>query len=133
MSAIANLSSTPAGLAPVNVHPHGHRKGLHMDPATDSSTDTAAQIPAGTAQNLFGSVLQSLEQVIGVQLTPPTAATPAATSATAAGTPAASTASTATPTSVSTLLQNYLNNVRNLQGNGSPTATLAGSNVSVSA
>jgi hypothetical protein len=151
MSSIANLSSAPSALPPVNVHPHGHKRGSHVESTEDSSSDTAAQIPPGAAQNLFGSLLQSLEQVIGVQ---PTTATPAATAtpttatlATAATTPAsagaaAGTASTSSSvgagspsaSSASTLLQNYLNNLaQNLQANGSQTAKLAGSSVSVNA
>jgi hypothetical protein len=113
MSVVANLSSNPAALAPVNVRPHGHRKGLHMDSATDSGSNTAAQVPAGTAQNLFGSVLQSLEQVIGLQLTPPAGTTAAVGPTTTPASTAASAASASTATSVSKLLQNYLNNVRN--------------------
>jgi len=86
MSSIANLSSAPSALPPVNVHPHGHRRGSHVESTEDSSSDTAAQVPPGAAQNLFGSLLQSLEQVIGVQSTTATstaAAAPPAPSATA--------------------------------------------------
>jgi|SRR5450755_1814719 hypothetical protein len=75
MSLIANLSSAPSALPPVNVHPHGHKRGSHIESTGDSGSDTAAQIPAGAAQNLFGSLLQSLEQVIGVQPTTAAAAT----------------------------------------------------------
>jgi hypothetical protein len=85
MSSIANLTSTPA-LPQLNIHSHGHKKGSHVESADDSGSDTAAPVPAGTQQNLFGSLLQSLEQVIGVQLS---AAAPAGTaSATAAASPA---------------------------------------------
>jgi hypothetical protein len=145
MSSIANLSSAPSALPPVNVHPHGHRRGSHVESTDDSSSDTAAQVPPGAAQNLFGSLLQSLEQVIGVQsttATPTATATPAtATPATAAPTVASasaavpsSTAGAATPSvsSSSTLLQNYLNNLsQNLQANGSQSANLAGPNLRV--
>jgi hypothetical protein len=125
MSLIANLSSAPSALPPVNVHPHGHKRGSHVASSDDSSSDTAAQIPPGAAQNLFGSLLQSLEQVIGVQ--PATAAGAAATSSSAAaGSPSASPAST--------LLQNYLTNLsQNLQANGSQAAKIAGSSLSVNA
>jgi len=75
MSSIANLTSTPAALPPLNIHPHGHKKGAHAESADDSGSSTAAQVPVGTQQNLFGTLLQSLEQVIGVQLS---AAAPAA-------------------------------------------------------
>lgn len=70
MSSIANLGTAPSAPAAVNIHPHGHKHGSHvqsLDDSGDSGSDTAAQIPAGTAQNVFGSLLQSLEQVIGLQ------------------------------------------------------------------
>src|ERR1700722_16545966 len=130
MSLIPNLSSAPSALPAANVHPHGHKRGLHIESANDSSTDTAAQIPPGTAQNLFGSLLQSLEQVIGVQpttataatATPATAATSSAAASGAATTSSAGTVSTQA-SSAGTLLQNYLNNLsQNLQANGAQAA-----------
>ena len=41
---------------------------MQADLLTDdsSSTTTAAQVPVGAAQNLFGNILNTLEQVIGV-------------------------------------------------------------------
>jgi hypothetical protein len=155
MSLIANLSSAPSALPPVNVHPHGHKRGSHVASSDDSSSDTAAQIPPGAAQNLFGSLLQTLEQVIGVQpataaATPAATATPAAAATTAATASGAATASVsaanaaATSSSAaagspsaspaSTLLQNYLANLsQNLQANGSQAAKIAGSSLSVNA
>jgi hypothetical protein len=141
MSLIPNLSSAPSALPAVNVHPHGHKRGLHIESANDSSTDTAAQIPPGAAQNLFGSLLQSLEQVIGVQPATATAATAtpatAATSSTAASGAAATSSAGPVSTQASsagTLLQNYLNNLsQNLQANGSQIVKNAGSSLSVSA
>lgn len=121
MSLITSLSSPQSALAAVNFRPHGHKHGSHVESSgSDSSTDTAAQVPVGTAQNLFGSLLQSLQQVVGVQpsttaagngaaagvastslstgqptsaLAPvaETTASPVASAATAASTPAAST------------------------------------------
>jgi hypothetical protein len=73
MSSIASLTSAPTALPQINVHPHGHKKGPHAESSGDSS-DTAAQIPAGAAQNLFGTLLNSLEQVIGVKLSAPASA-----------------------------------------------------------
>jgi hypothetical protein len=62
--------ATPAQPA-VNFHSHGHghKKGVQSDPLTDSTSGTTAgQIPAGAAQqNIFGSLLNSLEQVTGIQ------------------------------------------------------------------
>jgi hypothetical protein len=81
MSLIANLSSAPSALPPVNVHPHGHKRGSHIESTDDSGSETAAQIPPGTAQNLFGSLLHSLEQIIGVQPATAAAATSAGTTA----------------------------------------------------
>ncbi len=149
MSSIANITSASSALPPLNVHPHGHKRGSHVESAGDSGSDTAAQIPVGAAQNLFGSLLQSLEQVIGVQ---PAAATPASgtstpgtsasTTSTTAGVGTAASAAAASRANTATLpsqsanaqLQNYLNNVSQaLQANGSQTQRLAGSNVSVNA
>jgi hypothetical protein len=135
MSSIANLTSAPAVLPPVNIHPHGHKKGLRVESIGDSSSGAAAQIPAGSAQNLFGSLLHSLEQVIGAHWTTAATATPV-TTATPVATGANTTASTAAaaPTSASSLLQNYLNNLsQHVQANGSQMPKLAGSNVSVNA
>jgi hypothetical protein len=153
MSVIANLgSAVAAALPPINPHLHGHKKGSHVQSVDDrsGSSDSAAQVPAGFQQNLFGSLLNSLEQVIGVQATTPagaatgtpsTAATGSATagstgaSAAAAGTPV----STANPVSAATQssltsLQNYLNNLlHNPRTDGSAAAKLAGSSLNVTA
>jgi hypothetical protein len=72
----------PAVNIPAHGHGHGHKKGSPLDPTADSSSSTAAPIPVGTAQNLFGSLFNSLQQIIGVQPVPaatnPAAANPAA-------------------------------------------------------
>jgi hypothetical protein len=80
MSSLAIPSAVTSTLPAVNVHPHGHghKKGGLLDPTSDSSSSTAAQIPVGSTQNLFGSLFDSLEQVIGAQPAP--AATNLATS-----------------------------------------------------
>jgi hypothetical protein len=92
MSALSIPSAVTSTLPAVNIHPHGHghKKGgsLDLDPTSDSSSSTAAQIPVGSAQNLFGSLFSSLEQLIGAQPAP--AATTLATST--AGNAAASAA-----------------------------------------
>ena len=69
MSALSIPSPVAAALPAANFHPHGHghKKGVDTDPLTDSSSTTAAQIPVGSAQNLFGNILNTLEQVIGIQ------------------------------------------------------------------
>ena len=103
MSSIANLRSAQAALAQVNIHPHGHKKGSR------AGSDTTPPLPVSAAKNLFSHILQSLEQVIGLQLTPATpvaAESPMTASASTAG--VASTAAQA----ASTPLQIYLHNAR---------------------
>lgn len=93
MSQLTMPSAVTPALPAVNVHPHGHghKKGSLLDP-TDSTSSTAAQVPVGTAQNLFGSLFSSLQQLIGGQ--PASAATvPGASTANA---PAGSAAGSAT-------------------------------------
>jgi hypothetical protein len=153
MSVISNLgSSLAAALPAINPHLHGHKRGSHVQSADETGASTA-QVPTGLQQNLFGGLLDSLEQVIGVQATTPvstatgtddaaatgtssTAAT-GTTDSPAAGTgtlgTAANTASTAAQSSL-TSLQNYLNNLLNKsRSDGSPAARLAGSNLNVTA
>jgi hypothetical protein len=96
MSSISSLTSSASALPTLNIHAHGHKKGSHVGSADDSSSNAAAQAPAGTAgtvQNLFGTLLQSLEQVIGLQ---PSTATAATAATAAAGSGASATAATAT-------------------------------------
>ena len=117
MSAVTNLSSvSPSALPPVNLHSHGHKHGSHVE-STDASAESTSnnalgQAPAGSTQNLFGTLMQSLEQVIGLQTTSAAKATAAAAPGTGV-TAAASTATAAASTSAATgntLLQNYLHN-----------------------
>ena len=81
MSLLTIPSSTPALPAPtVHPHGHGHKKGgdLLTDLNTDSTTgSTAAQVPPGSAQSLFGTAFSALKQLIGLQPLP-VAASPAA-------------------------------------------------------
>jgi hypothetical protein len=93
MSSLTMPSAVSAALPAVNIHPHGHghKKGLSLDPTAESSSDTAAQIPVGSAQNLFGSLFSSLQQIIGAQPVP-AAANPAASIASAASSAAGSAA-----------------------------------------
>jgi hypothetical protein len=134
VSSITNLTSAPSALPLGNIQPHGHKKGSHVQSTADSDSATAAPATAGAAQNPFGSLLQSLEQAIGVQFgaTAPVAAPAAAptVAATAASTTtgAGTTSSTgATPALTSAGAASYL------QANGSQTPRAAGSNVSVNA
>jgi hypothetical protein len=156
MSAVTNLSSvSPAALPPINLHGHGHKHGSHVE-STDASADSTSndalgQAPAGSTQNLFGTLLQSLEQVIGLQPSTTTPAatasttTPATTAATPAATASATTSASATTASAaggtsatqqqqSTLLQNYLNNLSHkAQADGSQSPKVAGSSISTNA
>ena len=143
MSLIPNLTSASSALPTLNIHTHGHKKGSHVGSPDDSTSSSAAQAPAGSVQNLFGTLLQSVEQVIGLQLSPakPAAAattaaatTTAAAAAAGAGTAASTGAATASTQSAGSLLQNYLNNLsQNLRAGGSQTPRAAGSTVSVDA
>ena len=138
MSLIPNLTSASSALPTLNIHTHGHKKGSHVGSPDDSTSSSSAQAPAGSVQNLFGTLLQSVEQVIGLQLSPakPAAAatTAAAAAAAGAGTAASTGAATASTQSAGSLLQNYLNNLsQNLRANGSQTPRAAGSSVRVDA
>jgi hypothetical protein len=148
MSSIPSLSFAASTLPTSNVHPHGHRRGSHAESigssSSSSTSGSATPVPAAAQQNAFTSLLQSLEQAIGVQSGAATAvpavsgsATPASTvgGAGAAANTTTAAAAAGTPTqSASALLQNYLNNrSHGLQANGSQTLKIAGSNVKVSA
>jgi hypothetical protein len=98
MSAIAIPSAVNSTLPAANVHPHGHghKKGSEFDPTANSTSTTAAQIPVGSAQNLFGSLFSSLQQIVGgspAAASPAASATNAAAGSTAAGSAAAAAAS----------------------------------------
>src|SRR5271170_8126653 len=73
MSSLTLPAAVTPNLPAVNLpahghgHGHGHKKASPLDATTDSSSNTAAPIPVGTAQNLFGSLFSSLQQVIGGQ------------------------------------------------------------------
>jgi hypothetical protein len=96
MSSLAMPSSATPALPALNIpphgHGHGHKRGSEVDSLTDSSSSTAAQIPVGSAQNLFGNLLNTLEQVIGIQPN-----SQAQTATAAAATPAAAATGSAQP------------------------------------
>src|SRR5580700_4102479 len=109
MSSIPNLTSASSALPTLNIHTHGHKKGSHVGSPDDSTSSSSAQAPAGSVQNLFGTLLQSVEQVIGLQLSPAKPAAAATTAAAGAGTTAATAstgAATASTQSAGSLLQN---------------------------
>jgi hypothetical protein len=69
-----------------------------LDSSADSSSSTAAQEPAGSTQNLLGSLFDSLQQIIGARAIPTAAKAGAAVAASAnaaAGGAAAGTAAAA--------------------------------------
>jgi hypothetical protein len=90
----AVMPALPAVNLPPHGHGHGHKKASPLDPTTDSSSNTAAPIPVGTAQNLLGSLFSSLQQIIGGQPAPAATNPPAVTS-NAAGSAAAGPAAAA--------------------------------------
>ena len=137
MSSIANLSSAPSALSSITAHSHGHKKGSRVEStSSDSDGDAMTPVPAGTQQNLFSSMLQSLEQVIGVQTAPPATASAVAPAGTTSGSTAAAApttpASAAATASSTAALQKYLHNVSS-QTNDVRFPTGVGSSVSASA
>lgn len=134
MSIIASLRSAPPAFSALNLHPHGHKKGPHLQSIGDSDSGNSAPVPTRLRQTLFGTLLNSLEQAIGVQTASAAAAAtgspaPAGTAAGAAGaaapagsagtsapgstgaTAGAAPGSNATAQSSIIMLQNYLNNL----------------------
>jgi hypothetical protein len=102
MSPLAVPSAVTSTLPAVNIHPHGHghKKGSLTDPFADSASSTASQAPAGSTPNLFGSLFNSLQQIIGAQpalaaANPAASITKAAASSAAAGSAAAGSAAAA--------------------------------------
>ena len=83
MSLILNLGTAPAALPSVNIHSHGHKRGSQVDSTDGSGSDAAAPSPRSVGQNIFSTLLHSIERVIGVQLSAAPATT--ARSAVAAG------------------------------------------------
>lgn len=83
MSVSATAAPATAASPIVDLFNHGHKKS-HVGSSTDSSAAGSAQGPT-TNQGLFSSLLESLEQVIGVSLTAPATAASATTAAAAAG------------------------------------------------
>ena len=134
MSSVTNLSlPSSAALPPANLSSHGHKHGSKVNSTDSSSTsDASAQSPTAATQSLFGTLLQSLEQVVGLQ----TSTTPATTASTttAAATTASATGTSSTQQQQSMLLQNYLNNLSHKgQAGGTQSPTVAGSSISTNA
>jgi hypothetical protein len=82
-------TATAAAASPtLNLITHGHKKGGHA--VKDGTASSSTQGPA-TTQSLLSSLLESIEQVIGISVTAPqtaSATAPAAGALTAAAGPA---------------------------------------------
>jgi hypothetical protein len=72
MSSLTIPSAVTSTLPNVNLHPHGHghKKAGLPDPTSESSNDATAETPVGSTQNLFGSLFNSLQKLIGGQPAP---------------------------------------------------------------
>lgn len=103
---------TAVGNAISSLSHHGHKKGVHgggssnpLNASSSASSSTDGQ-PTGSTQNLFGTLLDSVEQVVGIQTasTATTAVNPASavTAPLAAKPPTAATlsAGSLTPASI---------------------------------
>jgi hypothetical protein len=127
MSLLSIGHSAAAALPAVNFHPHNHRRTSNAGSGSDDTSNSAAQVPVATVQNLFGHLLDSLEQVIGLQTGVGAAAPAAATAAPPVSPSTGAAASVERPNSVqsaNTLLQNYLRNLP--QGGAKYGAPMAG-------
>src|ERR1700674_4701455 len=82
-------TATAAAASPtLNLITHGHKKGGHA--VKDGTASSSTQGPA-TTQSLLSSLLESIEQVIGISVTAPqtaSATAPAAGAVSAAASPA---------------------------------------------
>jgi hypothetical protein len=63
------IQSSASSLPALHLPGHGHKKGIHGDSQAEAAalTSTTDQEPTGSTQNLFGSILDSVEQIIGVK------------------------------------------------------------------
>jgi hypothetical protein len=65
--------TAPLPAANVRPHGHGHKKDSLLDPAaadTDSGSSTAAQVPVGSAQTMFGRLFGAISQLLGAPAVP---------------------------------------------------------------
>jgi hypothetical protein len=77
MSSITIANAASNALPTVNFRPHGRghgKKGSDMESQSESAIGSPGQMPVGASQPLLGSMLQSLQQVVGSQATGTTAA-----------------------------------------------------------
>ena len=76
MSVLNIPSAISSAISSLTSH-HGHKKGVHgggAGSALNSTSSTDDGQPTGSTQSLFGSLMDSVEQVVGIQ-------TPASTTA----------------------------------------------------
>ena len=67
MSTAPIAAANGANLPALSLHGHGHKHGIHGDTHNDSTTSSSATSgPSGSTQNLFGSLMDSLESIIGL-------------------------------------------------------------------
>jgi hypothetical protein len=91
MSVIASAAASTASPI-VDLFNHTHKKTGHAASSTDAGAASATQ-GRDTNHGLFSSLLESLEQVIGVSLTAPASAAPVTAAATSAAAASGTTAS----------------------------------------
>src|SRR5580693_7677405 len=97
MSSITIANAASNALPTVNFRPHGRghgKKSSDIESQSQSAIGSVGQMPVGTSQPLLGSMLQSLQQVVGSQAT----GTSSATGITAASTTSAAAPITESPT-----------------------------------
>jgi hypothetical protein len=79
MSVLAIPTAISSAVSQLTSH-HGHKKGVHGSGGSSALNNTSSTDdgqPTGSTQSLFGTLLDSVEQVVGIQ-------TPASTTANAA-------------------------------------------------
>jgi len=121
MSVIATATSAAAPPT-ISFHPHGHKKGIHGSTSTESSSSSSNQAPA-TTQGLFSTLLQSLEQVIGVPAILGASAAPAAAATSASGAPSATNAAAPTAGAIASNLTQLLQTVQSTGRSSSSVGT----------
>jgi hypothetical protein len=69
MSILSIPTAISSAVSSLTSH-HGHKKGVHGDggsSALNGTSSTDDSQPSGSTQNLFGTLLDSVEQVVGIQ------------------------------------------------------------------
>jgi hypothetical protein len=76
--AISAITTALTSATSALTHGHAHKRGIHGDSQDPTAANPTGQAPAGTTQNLFSSLLDTAEQLLGVK---PAAAVSAAQAA----------------------------------------------------